>query len=183
MKKTVNKNYPNPIIWKANTRTVHLVNNGDTTIPNNKLLRAGTLLNIPGEIINRYGKIYETVSSNTNVKLFKDHNFAVGNDLVVDASNSGTILSITEYDDYDLIVLDTAISATINRIVYNTLNNATGTADVSIVAIDTILEDIDANANYSITITDFCIIDIEKSQYGGQLKSDCRNYVRTSLYP
>ena len=99
---------------------ITIANNPDTY----EFLPKGAPCQLTASKTNEYAlikgvKVYETATDSTTVKVSKDNLIGVGDSINWEAAEAGAVTSIDySNDDYDILTLDTAVTATLNT-VYN----------------------------------------------------------------
>ncbi len=150
MKKETYKNYPNPVLFKANVRPLPLINSEKLPIKN--VIKAGTLINTGTPLIQKYGKVYEAVTAGVTVKMYKEHSFGVG-DTIYDGATARIVTAIVETnDDYDTFTVDGVVTFTVNEVVNNGL-----TVDASTVCVVQTVT-FDDGDDVTVNVTDLVVL-------------------------
>jgi len=138
MGKTTYKSYPNCIIDHSNPRTLNL--DGSFILPAQLVVKKGTIIYEASDVMYKSGKVYEAVTADTTVKLYKDHSFGVGDDMY-DGATGVTITAIdTSNDSYDSVTVDAAVTFTLAEVIYSTNAGAVSSSGLSVVVEDVVYE-------------------------------------------
>jgi len=160
MAKTTYKNYPNPIIEKSPPRSLTLAS-ATYTLPVQNNIQRGTLMLLTSgsETIYKSGKVYEAVTAGTTIKMYKNHSFGVGDDLYDGATGVSITAIDTTNDAYDSLTVDSAVTLTLNEVVYSTNAGAVGSADLAVVAETVVWETGDTP---DVAISDKAVLELTK---------------------
>ena len=124
--KTNYKNYANPILFAKGLKTV-AINTTYAKLPANLMIKKGTYCSLLEDgsgneylLLHKSAKVYEAVTADTALKVYKEHSFGVG-DTIYDGSTAVTVNAIDTdtYDDYDLITTSANVTFLVNEIIYN----------------------------------------------------------------
>ena len=159
MKRTDYKNYPNPILEKSPPRSF-TITHGDMKIPEALVIKKGTILSPGGNILYKSGKVYEAVTGQMSVKLYKDHSFGA-DDHFFDGPTDTEIQTIDKTnEDYDVITVDAVITLLAGEVVYSTASGAVASTGLAVVAEDVVYEK--TTDTVSLAIADTALLELAK---------------------